>query len=414
MRNPTGRYNGNELKYVSKVLQSDKRSATEGSWNKRLETLFAERFGVRYAIAHNSGTSALHSCLAAAGVGPGDEVISPALTVIMNTFATLYQNAVPVYADIDPETFNIAPEDIERKITPRTRAIFAVSLYGLPADMERIMDIAEKYNLIVIEDNAECFLGYCNGRLAGSIGHMSIFSFENSKHISVGEGGIAITNDEKLAQRIRKCAGIGYKNLRAEEGRVKLNEETFQDPDYKRHDTLGWNYRMSEICAAVAVGQLEKLNKIVADRQEVAKYYQQAIDGCNWLIPQKIPDGYVHSYWAYTVRYEGEKTLGVSWKEFYRAYKQMGGDGFYAAWSVPYFEPVIADGGFCVKGSHYTGPKFSYKKGFCPAAESIQPKLMQLKTNYRDLELAKTKAQALRKTIQTLESKKRERQECLI
>jgi len=403
MHQQPSKYSGNELKYVKKVLESDMKSATGGSWNKRLETMFAEKFGVEYAVAHNSGTSALHSCLAAAGIGPGDEVVSPALTVIMNTFATLYQNAVPVYADIDPETFNIDPEDLERKITPKTKAIFTVSLYGLTPDMGRIMQIAQKYNLIVIEDNAQCFLGYFKGRLAGSIGHMSIFSFENSKHISVGEGGIVITNDENLAQRIRKFAGIGYKNLMAEEGRVKLNEEIFQDPDYKRHDTLGFNYRMPEICAAIATGQLENLDEIVEKRQKVAEYYQQAIGDCDWLIPQKVPEGYVHSYWAYTVKYEDQNTIGVSWKEFYHTFKEMGGDGFYAAWSIPYLEPVIADGNLQAKGSPYAGPQFNYQQGLCPAAEAIQPKLMQFKTSYRDLKLAETKAHALRKTIQMFE-----------
>ncbi len=396
------KYIGNELKYLKGVLKSGGKSTTSGSWNRRLEGMFAQKFRVKYAIAHNSGTSALHSCLAAAGVAPGDEVISPALTVIMNTFATLYQGAIPVYADIDPKTFNIDPEDIKRKITSRTKAIFTVSLYGLPPDMDPIMAIAKKHNLIVIEDNAECYLGYYKGRLAGTIGHMSIFSMENSKHISTGEGGIVITNDEKLAERVRKFAGIGYRNLRAAEGRVRLNEETFQDPQYKRHDTLGWNYRMPEMCAAVAVAQLERLDEIVKMRQQVAKYYEEAIADCNWLVPQKVPEGYIHSYWTYALRYEGEKAPGVSWKEFYRTYKEMGGDGFYAAWASPYLEPVIANGDFYQKGSPYTGPKFKYKKGLCPVAESIQPKLMQFKTNYRDLTLAKRKAEALRKAIKKL------------
>lgn len=400
-----GKYIGNELKYVKKVLASDMKSATEGSWNKKLETIFAQKFGVKYAIAHNSGTSALHSCLSAAGVGPGDEVISPAITVIMNTLATLYQNATPIYADIDAETFNIDPKDVERKITSRTKAIFTVSLYGLPPDMDPIMELARKHNLTVIEDNAECYLSKYKGRLAGTIGHMSMFSFENSKHISVGEGGIVITNDEKLAERVRKCGGIGYKNLRAEEGRVKLNEEVFQDPNYKRHDYLGWNYRLPEINAAIAVAQLERLEEIVDLRTKIAKLYEEAIRGCSWLIPQKVPEGYTHSYWTYALKYEGEKEIGVSWKEFYRTYKAMGGDGFYAAWSVPYLEPVMADGNYYGKGSHYTGPKIKYEKGLCPVAESIQPKIMQFKTNYRDLELAKRKAESLRKTIEKFEKK---------
>ena len=240
-----GKYVGNELEYVRQVLESDARSATIGGWNQHLEKQFATRFGMRYAIAHNSGTSALHTCLLAASVGPGDEVISPALTVIMNAFATLYVGAVPVFADVDPDTFNINPEDVRRRITPRTKAIMAVSLYGLPADMEPIMGIAAEHNLIVIEDNAECFLGMYTGRLAGTIGHMSIFSFEDSKHIAIGEGGIVITNDEVLAQRIRKYGGIGYKNLTAEGGDIRLGEGVFQDPDYKRHDCIGLNYRLT-------------------------------------------------------------------------------------------------------------------------------------------------------------------------
>lgn len=402
------KYIGNELKYVKQVLESDMKSATSGSWNRRLEKKFCETFRVKYAIAHNSGTSALHSCLSAIGVGPGDEVISPALTVMMNTFATLYHNAVPVFADVDPDTFNVDPTDIGRKITARTKAIMTVSLYGLPPDMDKIMKIAKKYSLFVIEDNAECYLGYYKGRAAGSIGHMSIFSMENSKHVAIGEGGMIVTSDEVLAERIRKCGGIGFKNLRAEEGRIRLNEDVFQDPDYKRHDYLGWNYRLPELNAAVGLAQMERLEELVQKRQKIASYYQEAIEGCRWLIPQKVPKDYVHSYWTYTVKYEGDKVLGISWRDFRKAFKEMGGDGVYAAWSVPYLEPVIQRGTFygsrgCPIKCPWYKRKISYKKGLCPAAESLQPKLMQFKTNYRDLELAKRKAEALRKTIEKCE-----------
>lgn len=385
-RKKARKYIGNELEYVRQVLESDARSATIGGWNQRLEKQFATRFGMRYAIAHNSGTSALHTCLLAAGVGPGDEVISPAVTVIMNAFATLYVGAVPVFADVDLDTFNIDPEDVRKKITPRTKAIMAVSLYGLPADMDPIMEIAAEHNLVIIEDNAECFLGMYKGRLAGTIGHMSIFSFENSKHIAVGEGGMVITNDELLAERVRKHGGLGYKNLTAEGGRIRLNESVFQDPDYKRHDCVGWNYRLTEVCAAVAVAQMEQVDEIVKMRQDVAQLYAKAIDGCEWMIPQSVPGGYTNTYWTYVVKYEGLAALGVPWKVFYNTYKDMGGDGFYAAWSIPYQEPAL---------SH-----LGYEKGLCPVAEELQPKLMQFKTGYRDLELAKRKAGALRKTIQ--------------
>ncbi|MFC1900904.1 DegT/DnrJ/EryC1/StrS family aminotransferase [Chloroflexota bacterium] len=401
----SAKYTGNELKYVTQFLENQKIP-----WTRKLEEAFAGRFGVRYAIAHNSGTSALHSCLAAAGVGPGDEVISPALTVIMDTLVTLHQNAIPVYADIDPDTFNIDPADIERKITSRTKAIIAVSLYGLPADMDPIMEIAEKHNITVIEDSAQCVLGMYKGRLAGTIGHMGCFSLERTKHLGIGEGGIVITSNEELAERVRKFGGIGYQNLKAEEGRMQTVPSTFQDPDYKRHDSLGWNYRLPEICAAVGLAQVERIDELVQRRQEVIRLFSEAIEGCDWMIPQKTPEGLVNSGYTFAVRYEGKQALGVSWKKFYETYIEQGGDGFYAAWSIPYLEPVMERLEFYGRGcplecSLYEGQAV-YGKGLCPNAELIQPKMMQFKANYRDIELAKLKAKALKKTIKMLEGRK--------
>jgi perosamine synthetase len=399
------KYAGKEFEYVKDYLENNK-----NPWTLRLEQAYSSRFGVPYAIAHNSGTSALHSCLAAAGVGPGDEVISPGLTVIMDTLVTLYQNAVPVYADVDPATFNIDPEDIRRKITKKTRAIIAVSLYGLPADMDPIMEIAREHNLVVIEDSAQTVLGMYKGRIAGTIGHMGCFSLERSKHLAIGEGGMVITSDERLAERVRKFGGIGYKNLRAIEGRMQTTPTTFQDPDYKRHDFFGWNYRMPEICAAVGLAQIERVDEIVRRRQAVAMLFAKAVDGCAWMTPQKTPPGLVNSYFTYAVRYEGDKALGVSWKEFYNKYIEAGGDGFYSAWSVPYLEPVIENmeyyGRDCPTGCPHYGKKRTYKKGICPVAEELQPRMMQFKTNYRTIELAKRKAAALQKTIKALEGKR--------
>ncbi len=401
--NQTGKYIGNELKYVKEFLDYREKIP----WTLRLEKAFANRFGVRYAIAHNSGTSALHSCLAAAGVGPGDEVISPALTVIMDALVTLHQNAVPIFADIDPDTFNIDPDDIRRKVTKRTKAVIPVSLYGLPANMDPIMEIANEHDLTVIEDSAQCVLGVYKSRIAGTIGDMGCFSFERTKHLGIGEGGIVITNDEGLAERVRKFGGIGYKNLRAKEGRMQITPSTFQDPDYKRHDFFGWNYRMTEICAAVALAQVERVDELVQQRQAIARLYDEAIEGCEWIIPQKNLEGVVNSYYTYAVRYEGEAALGVPWKEFYKKYIELGGDGFYSAWSVPYLEPVITQMEFYGRGCPLRCPLYDreiiYEKGLCPNAEAIQPKLMQFKTNYRVMELAKRKTEALRKTIKALE-----------
>ena len=395
--NPS-KYLGNELQYLEKVLNSEHWSAHSGNWNRSLERAFANKFGVKYGIALNSGTSTLHAALEAAGVSPGDEVISPALTVIMDTTATIHANAIPIYADIKPETFTIDPKDVAKKITSRTKAIITVSLYGLPPDMDPIMALAKKHNLVVIEDNAQCFLSTYKGKLTGTMGHLASYSFETTKHISCGEGGIVITNNEEYATMVRKIGGHGFKNLKAEEGRTKLNLGIFQDPHYKRHDELGWNYRLSEFNAAVALAQLERVDELIDMRINSAELFMDAIEDCNYLIPQKCPKDYTHSYWILAVRYEGDSMIGVPWSDFRKEYIKQGGDGFYGAWSVPYLEPVIAENKF-MKRLPQIYKNIKYERGICPIAESIQPKIMQFKTNYRDKALAKKKANALRKTI---------------
>lgn len=397
IKNPS-KYLGNEMKYLAKVLAAESWSATGGSWNNILERKFAEKFGVKYAIAMNSGTSTLHAALEACGVGPGDEVISPALTVIMDSTATIHANAVPVYADVDPRTFNIAPKDVARKITKKTKAIIPVALYGLPPDLDPIMELAKKHNLAVIEDNAQCMLATYKGRLTGTIGHMASYSFENTKHISCGEGGMVITNNEKYAEMARKIGGHGFKNLRAEEGRVRLNQDIFQNPRYKRHDVLGWNYRLPEFNAAIALAQLERIEALIDLRVKSAELFMDAMKQCDYLIPQYVPGGYTNSYYTLGVIYEGDKSIGVAWEEFRKAYIQNGGDGIYGAWSVPYLEPMITERQFA-KRCPWVYENVRYKKGLCPKAELIQPKLMQFKTNYRDIKLAQTKADILLKTI---------------
>ena len=398
------RFGEEELIYVKEVLDSGFGAATMGGMNQRLEKAFAEKFGVKYGITHCNGTATMHSCLAAAGVGPGDEVIIPAMTVISNASVVLHQNAVPVIADIEPDTFNIDPADVARKITPRTKAVIPVGLYGQPADLDPIMALAEEHNLYVIEDNAQCYLGYYKGRLAGSIGHMASFSFENSKHMSTGDGGIVITDDERLAKHIRKFHGIGFSTIEAEEGRVRLRKDDFQNPNFLRHDEFGWNYRLPEVAAAVGLAQLGRLEMYVERRQECARLFMEAIEGCDYLIPQATPDGYVNSYYTFAMVYEGEEAVGVPWADFRQKYIELGGDGFYAAWQVIYNEPVMKQMAFYGKGCPvrcplYEGPKVEWYDGLCPVAERLQPKLMQLKTNYGDMEVAKEKAAALTRTI---------------
>ena len=207
-----------------------------------------------------------------------------------------------------------------------------------------------------------------------------------------------LTDNEEYAERCRKLGGHGFKNLRAEDGRVRLNQDVFQNPNYKRHDSLGWNYRMPEFTAAVAYAQLERVDELVRLRQDSAKIFMDVMKECDFLIPQITPKDCINSYYSLGVRYLGGEKIGVSWQDFRKEYVEMGGDGYYGAWSVPYLEPVIAERQF-VKRLPDIYENVNYIEGLCPVAERVQKQLMQMKTNYRDLELAKKKADILYNVI---------------
>ena len=396
-KNPS-KYLGNELTYLQKVLDRENCSSTSGNWTNAFEKAFAQKIGASYGVAFNSGTSTLYAALEAVGVRPGDEVISPAITVIMDTTATIHANGIPVYADVDALTFNIDPKDVAKKVTPKTKAIIGVAIYGLSPDWDALIDIAQKQNIALIEDNAQAALSTYKGRTLGTIGDIASFSFENTKHLSTGEGGMLLTNNEKLAQNVRKIGGHGFKNLQATEGRIRLNQEVFQNPDYKRHDVLGWNYRMPEFCSAVGMAQLERLDELVSMRVKVAKIFMEVMKDCDYLIPQHTPDNCKNTYYTLGVVFEGKEKRGINWAEFRAKYVGLGGDGIYSAWTVPYLEPIMQDRQFVYRYPEiYSG--VCYERGLCPVAETLQQKLMQFKTNYRDIELAKLKADYLYKTI---------------
>lgn len=404
-RGKVSKFAGNEAAYINKVLEADTWSSTYcsgQSWVRSLEIAFAEKWGMKYAIAMNSGTSTLHACLVAAGVKAGDEVISPALTVIMNTTTTLHANAIPVFADIREDTWTIDPQDIRKKITQKTKAIIVVTVYGLPVDYDEIMEIANEHGLSVIEDNAECFLSMYKGRLTGTIGHFSSYSFENSKHLSCGEGGLVLTNDEAGATLVRKTGGHGFMSLGAAEARVVQTAGLdVSDPDFKRHDILGWNYRMPEFCAAVALAQLEKIDLLVDLRVKAALQYDLVLEetNCSFLRRQHVPDGWTHSYWCWSVLYVSENANGVSHKEFRQMLREAGGSTVRAAWSVPYLEPLMSTGAFKERFPAIYDD-LTYSKGLCPVAEKIQRGILQFKTSMRSDAEIKVETDALRRAIQ--------------
>ncbi len=405
--NPLGKFNHNELKYVLEYLDSENPQNDADPWTARLEEAFAEKYGVKYAIAQNSGTSTLHSCLHAAGVGAGDEVIGPIQTGIWFAFVCLQQNAVPVYVDSDPDTFNMDVNKIEEKITDRTKVIMPNHLHGTPTEMAKVMDLADKYNLLVVEDCAQSFLAKCDGKLTGTIGHMASFSFETKKHMTTGQGGMVITDDENLATEVRKHAGLGYTTLTAKQGMTSLMPHQFQNPHFKRHDTLAYNYRMPEICAVLGLAQLEVLDSKVQRRVEIAKMFEETLQGIDWIIPQKVPANSTSAYWTYAVKYLGEEKLGISWEQFYKKYNENGGDGFFGGLALQHKETVMEKKPFF--GTYTPSDYPAFAKGFnyeqeqWPVAEKLQPMLMQFKTGYRDMKKAQNAVVALNKTISSFE-----------
>ena len=392
------RISPNEYEYVKQVLDTNFSSSKGSGMTKRLEALFREKFGVKHAIAHSNGTVTMHCGLLAAGIKPGDEVIVPPLTMSSTSFAVLNAYAIPVFADVDPNTFVIDAEDIKRKITPKTKAIITVSLYGLTPDMDKIRSIADEHNLIVIEDNAQCFLGYDKGRVVGAIGDMASYSFQSSKHMTCGEGGMLTTNSDELADKIRKYNSLGYAGVSATQ--VKISKDDIQSPDYTRHIQHGFNFRISELCAAVALGQLEKLEELVADRIGAAQGFEAVVAKYPTIAKgQYTPEGYKNSYWTYVFRLADE----INWHEFRKIFKSFGGDSFYAAWKLTYHEPAFQNRTFLDVNNAFESSiykNFSYPMGLCPNAEKLQPRLVQLKTNYYgDKKRMEAQCQALDKAL---------------
>tara|TARA_B100001989_G_scaffold3713_1_gene2504 strand:- start:53520 stop:54731 length:1212 start_codon:yes stop_codon:yes gene_type:complete len=397
IKNVFGKYNGKELEYISRVLSTESQSSTQDNNYpsiSRLEESFCNLTGSKYAISVNSATSGLHASLIGCGIKPGDEVIQPGLTVVMNSFVTLISGGIPVFCDIDKDTWNITADNIRPLITSRTKAIMPVSLFGVPVDLDPIMDLASEYNITVIDDSAETVCGQYKGEWAGTKADCSIYSFENKKHISSGsEGGIVITNDDKYAEKIRKFCGLGYKNLTASAGRTNLASSEFQRPNYIRHDSIGLNYRMNQVTAAVALAQIERVEHLVERRISVGNMFNQAVSGCNWMIPQKKSNESNHTYYTFGVIYNGFEEKGVKWEDFYNRYREMGGDGFYGAWVNPYLEEAL-------KGKIYGNQKL--EEGLCPVAENCQKKIMLFKTNYRDLGEARKNAKILENLIRDI------------
>lgn len=254
-----------------------------GYWCTEFEKRFAEYFGVRHAIAVSSGTSALHTAVTAYGIGPGDEVLLPTSCFFTAATAILQQNAIPVLVDCRPETLEIDLDAAESLVTPRTKAILPVHMYGYPSDIERINEFADRHGLVIIEDACQSHGAKFRGRLMGTFGAVGCFSFAAPrKHINVGEGGMVVTNSDALAKQIRRVANKG------------------KDNGWFTHKIMGFSYNLPEMSAILGIQGVEELDRQVALRREVSNSYDAVLRGTELEVPE-LPDSIFHSYFRKVV-----------------------------------------------------------------------------------------------------------------
>ena len=295
-----------ERRAVAEVLDSGVLSDFVGEWVeafwggprvRAMEAAWRERFGARYAVSMNSATSALYAAVAAAGIGPGDEVIVSPYTMSASATCALVNGAVPVFADVEPETFGLDPASVRARITPRTKAIVVVDIFGCPARLDEIMSIAAEHGLVVIEDAAQAPGALYHGRPAGTVGHIGVFSLNYHKTIQCGEGGVAVTDDERLAERLALVRNHG--------------EAVVGAMGAPHADLLGFNYRLGELEAAIATAQLGRLEELTKPRIKWADSIGSALSELDGLTPPVVPDGLRHVYYVYVIRAE-EDVLGVT------------------------------------------------------------------------------------------------------
>lgn len=247
------------------------------------ERLMAEYVGVRHAVAVNSGTAALHLIVRALGLGRGDEVLVPSFTFAASVNAILFEHADPVFVEIEPRTYNLDPSDLERRITPRTRAIMAVDVFGHPAAWDEILYIADKHNLSVIDDSCEALGAQIRGHRIGGLGDAAAFAFYPNKQMTTGEGGILVTDRDDIARIARSLCNQGRAAMGA----------------WLEHERLGFNYRLDEMSAALGVSQLKRIESFLAKRERVAQMYTERLRGCEWAQPPVVEPHVRMSWFVY-------------------------------------------------------------------------------------------------------------------
>jgi dTDP-4-amino-4,6-dideoxygalactose transaminase len=366
---------------VLEVLRQGQGNYWSGPQGRKFQKAFADYLGVGHAISVANGTCALHTALAACGIAPGDEVITSAYSFIASSTSVLNQGAVPVFADVDPVTHCIDPADIEAKITPRTKAVICVHLYGHACDMDAIMALADRHGLFVIEDCAQAHGGEYRGRKLGGIGHAGAFSFCQEKIISTGgEGGMVTTNDAELANRASMIRDHGFDEQ--ERQQLKAQGSLYQ----YFHHRMGYNFRLTNLQAALGLVLLERLDDFVAQRQRNAMELDRLLADCEFCTLPHNSDNIRHAYYQYTLMLKLDR-LSIDRDDFV---KEMQAEGIPAGLgNTPenYLEEVFTlragfgRSGFPFDYPAYAGQLQKYRPGLCPVAHQIGQQTVKLKVH---------------------------------
>lgn len=332
---------------------------------RKLESDFSRFFGVKYAVSFNSATTALQAAVAAAGIGPGDEVITSPLTMSATPAAVLFNGAIPVFADVDPNNYCLSAKTIEKKITRRTKAILAVNLLGGSADYEPILRLAKRHKLVVIEDNAQAPGAAYRGRFTGTIGDIGVLSFNIHKAIQAGEGGMILTNNSRYAYRAQLVRNHGE----------FVVDDYWKNGREWREFILGSNFRFTEIAAAIMIEQLKKLNALNRERIVLADYLTEKLKEFSWLSPVNVLPDSKHVYYLYPIKFfEGK--IGILRKTFVRAMEAEGfplGEGYNRPlYLLPiYQQKRIYDRSQLPFVSKDYLQRIDYQKGMCPVTERL-------------------------------------------
>ncbi|MCZ6680755.1 MAG: DegT/DnrJ/EryC1/StrS family aminotransferase [Candidatus Poribacteria bacterium] len=341
-----------EEELLIQAVRSQNLFGKSGTFVKELEKKFAAFHGTNYAQASTSGTAAIHTAVGVVNPNPGDEIITAPITDPGSVMPILMQNAVPVFADVDPKTLNMTPESIEANITDRTRAIILVHLFGRPCNIDEVLAIAEKHNLILIEDCCQTHATKYKGRYAGTFGHMGCFSFQQSKHMTTGDGGMIITNDEQTYIRLKLFSDKGW---------------DYQYMGERDHAFLAPNYRMTEMQGAVGIAQLEKLRDVVERRIALGKLLNELIADAPGVEVAPTPDDREVSWWNYIFHVTGHDP-----DEFCKAVSAEG-----VAMSAHYIrDPIYMRGNFLTEKNTYGSSGFPFDSTYVSRKYHYGPELV--------------------------------------